>query len=262
MTAPTLRAAGHALFAATLAVELAVGFVRFWAVAVPLGLVLWAGPHDEAGAEVVATCAGAVAALALPLAALAEFAGLPGGGLLTRWQLGARRPSQRERLAVADAFAELPGSVRAPRWLYVIDDPTSSALVVGQALYLHRGLVWDPALAAVIAHELGHLNSLDGRMALAARRLSVFAGIPVGLLLSGLSLLLLGRLWDLWMRRTELAADAYAARLGQGPELAAHLERSQFFDVAVPFLRGRVYPYTEQRLERLVRLDDDPELAA
>ena len=138
----------------------------------------------------------------------------------------------------------------------MIDDPTASALVVGQALYLHRALVWDPALPAVIAHELGHLNSLDGRMALAARRLSLFARLPAGLLLGGLSFVVLGRLWDVWMRRTEFAADAYAAQLGQGAQLAAHLERSQFFDVAVPFLRGRVHPYTEQRLERLQRFSE------
>ena len=49
--------------------------------------------------------------------------------------------------------------------------------VVGQALYLHRALVWDPALTAVIAHELGHLNSLDGRLTLALRRLAPFASL-------------------------------------------------------------------------------------
>jgi len=254
-----LHSAGHALFATTLAAELALGFVRFWAVAVPIALVLWAGPLEETEADTVATWAGAIAAFALPVAAFAAFAGLPGGGLLTRWQLGARRASERERLVVAEALSQLPGTVPGPRWLYVIDDPTAGALVVGQALYLHRALLWDPALCAVIGHELGHINSLDGRMALAARRLTLFAALPAGLLLGGLSLLVLGRLWHIWMRRAEFAADAYAARLGQGAELAAHLERTQFFDVAVPYLQGRVHPYTEQRIERL---DDELPLAA
>ncbi len=262
-----LRPAGHALFATTLSLELALGFVRFWVVAVPLMLVLWVGPYDATRAEAIATWAGASAALTLPAAALAAFAGLPGGGLLTRWQLGARRPSERERLAIADAFAQLPGSIRGPRWLYVIDDPTPSACVVGQALYLHRALVWDPALCAVIAHELGHLNSLDGRLTLGLRRLAPVAslgedratlgeGIAV-LFLGGISVALLSPLLAAYWRRTEFAADAYAAGLAQGAQFAAHLERTQFFDVAVPFLRGRVHPYTEERLERLARLTEE-----
>ena len=52
-----------------------------------------------------------------------------------------------------------------------------------------------------------------------------------------------------------------AAGLGQG---AARLPRGrQFFDVAVPYMAGRVHPYSEQRIERLVQLDhDDLRLAA
>ena len=237
--------------------------MRFWALSFPLALVLWIGPYDEPTATRIGVWAGALAALALPLVALLALLGLPGGGLLTRWQLGARRPSERERLAIADALAQLPDSVPGPRWLYVIDDPTPSALVVGQALYMHRALVWDPALCAVIAHELGHVNAGDSRLSLAARRLTPFGEARVGLLLGGLSLLALRPLWAAWMRRSEFRADAYAARLGQGAQLAAHLERHQFFDVAVPFLSGRVHPYSEQRIERLTRLaEDDLPLAA
>jgi len=241
-----------------MALELIFAWVRAYVVGIPLFLALWIGPYDERGAEQLAVWISASVALALPLAALLALLGLPGGGLLTRWQLGARWPSERERLAVADALAQLPDTVAGPRWLYVIDDPTPSALVVGQALYLHRALIWDPALCAVIAHELAHVNAGDSRLSLAARRLTPFGEAPAGLLLGGLSLLILGRLWDAWMRRTEFRADAYAAGLGQGQELAAHLERHQFFDVAVPFLRGRVHPYSEQRIERLLQFEERP----
>lgn len=141
------------------------------------------------------------------------------------------------------------------------------ACVVGQALYLHRALVWDPALPAVLAHELGHLNSPDGRLTLALRRLAPLAslgedratlgeGITV-LFVGGISVVLLSPLFAAFWRRREFRADAYAARLGQGADFAAYLERRQFFDIAVPYMAGRVHPYSEQRIERLTRLDDD-----
>ena len=124
----------------------------------------------------------------------------------------------------------------------------------------------------MFAHELGHLNSLNGRLTLALRRLApvgalgddgatLAEGIAV-LFVGGISVALLSPLLSAYWRRREFRADAYAAHLGQGPPLAAHLERTQFFDVAVPFLSGRVHPYTEQRLERLARLDDEWPLAA
>lgn len=54
--------------------------MRFWVLAVPLFLALWIGPYDEPSAQAIATWAGGVGALALPLAALLAFLGLPGGG--------------------------------------------------------------------------------------------------------------------------------------------------------------------------------------
>jgi hypothetical protein len=46
-------------------------------------------------------------------------------------------------------------------------------------------------------------------------------------------------------------------RLGQAEPLAEYLERHVFFDVAVPYMRGRTHPYTELRIDRLRRFSDE-----
>ena len=77
------------------------------------------------------------------------------------------------------------------------------------------------------------------------------------LFVGGISVVLLSPLFAAFWRRREFRADAYAAGLGQGAAFAAYLERRQFFDVAVPYMAGRVHPYAEQRIERLARLTDE-----
>jgi Zn-dependent protease with chaperone function len=60
-----------------------------------------------------------------------------------------------------------------PRKWFVIDAPLPDAAVCGETLMLSRGLVESDHLHAVIAHELGHLASPDGRITAAPRRLVV-----------------------------------------------------------------------------------------
>ncbi len=223
--------------------------VRVVALGLPLYLALRAGGTSGSEANTTAAWVAGTVCFAPCVLSVLALLGLPGGAGLTRLRLGARRPSPRERDALDAALAVLPGTVPAPRTVLVIDHPTPQAFVVGSALYLHRGVVWDPALPGVLAHELGHLNALDARLTLAARRLAPVE--PLALLLGGLSLALLAPLWAVWERHREFAADAYAAHLGQAHTLAAFLEREQFFDVAVPFLGERTHPYVEQRLARL-----------
>jgi Zn-dependent protease with chaperone function len=187
------------------------------------------------------------------------LAGLEGGGGLARMRLGAREPSEREHQAIEDAYALFAGPVDAPRAVFVLDAPDRQAAVVGQTIYLHRELIGDPALPAVLAHELGHVNAFDGRLVLAARRFVLLAHVEEpGLIKGGISLRVLAPIWDAWMRGREFAADAYAARLGQGAELAAYLERERFFDVAVPFMSDRQHPYTEERIGRLIAAAESP----
>ena len=99
-----------------------------------------------------------------------------------RFYLGARRPSQREREMVLTAFEEInaatKGLVRSPGEWYVVDDllPIQpNAYVVGGTLYLSRELIRSQHLVGVLAHELGHLNSLiDGQLTLALNQFRMF----------------------------------------------------------------------------------------
>lgn len=235
-----------------------------------------------------------------PLLALA----FPTGHLLTRAQVGAREPSDRERRAVAEALAVLNMQGQpAPRRWYVMDNPTINGFVVGDALYLNRGTITTPeALAPILAHELGHLNTHDGRYTLATRRMTfppllyladltrytadvanthqLTTGRKLGcgffgylvwswimfFLAGGLGLKLLRPLWFTYWRDREYAADAYAAGLGQGPQLAEVLEVVALpLDSATPFMSfvyDRQHPYTELRIDRLEQVNAADELPA
>jgi Zn-dependent protease with chaperone function len=93
---------------------------------------------------------------------------LPGGFFLRRFALGAREPSYRERQMVNAAVDELDAaansSIKLPRTFYVIDKLSREAHVIGTTLYLTRGTLTSPYLAALIAHALGHVKSIDGRL--------------------------------------------------------------------------------------------------
>jgi Zn-dependent protease with chaperone function len=190
---------------------------------------------------------------------------LPGGFFLRRFALGAREPSYRERQSVNAVIDELDaavqGKLKLPRTFYVIDKLSREAHVIGTTLYLTRGALTSPYLAALIAHNLGHIKSIDGRLILALRRLVLFpvyllsrsfgqlapgavslgasagsgAGCVVGafvwlfgLLLSlaggGFGLWALNLPWSWFWRQREYAADAYAITLGQQGNLSRYLE--------------------------------------
>jgi hypothetical protein len=145
-------------------------------------------------------------------------------------------------------------------------------------------------LPAVIAHELGHLNSSDGNLTAALNRLVVNSPpwaedkepqrqrleikgderlaltiTFVGLLLwlgrkllvfakGGFALRLLAPFWGAYWREREYLADAYAVKLGQGAALAEFLEVNALaHDYPVPFiwLTEHTHPPTELRLDRL-----------
>jgi Zn-dependent protease with chaperone function len=220
--------------------------------------------------------------------------GLPSGSMLTRQELGARPASQRERDVVDPILSDLvqrrAGTMAPYRW-FVIDSPEVNAYVVGKTLYVLRGLIQSPHLQAILAHELGHLTSMDGRMSSAMRRMSVpgamvvarwFAGDPEspegpGCIFGGLSLFLavlaggfssvvlaipLGNYW----RLREYEADRYAALLGEAGPLAEALEHFQILDQPTPWMFvkssvARSHPYTELRIDKLLAYERDPELA-
>jgi Zn-dependent protease with chaperone function len=100
-----------------------------------------------------------------------------------RTRAGGRDPSTREQAAYQDAVELLQTYSSRPlplpaRW-FVLDIPQPDAAVCGNALMLSRGLLESEDLPAVLAHELGHLATTDGRLTAALNRLVVFSS-PLG----------------------------------------------------------------------------------
>jgi Zn-dependent protease with chaperone function len=289
-----MAATALALYALTLALELpgaAARWLLFGLLALVPGYLLPVSDPDLIAAPVAL-----LAALGPLLWSLAAFAH-PGYGLWWRWRSGGRRLSAREREAYDDALALVEGQagrrLRYPR-PFVLDTEEAQAAVRGDALMLSRGLLQRGGqnLAAVLAHELAHTSSLDGRLTEALNRLllwgdpvgprprpPVVVGEPVVVLAfraagvlsrlvrglwrllfwlagGGLAQLLLSPLWATFWRRREYAADAFAEGLGQGDELARFLDsHALFFDLPVPFLwaSGKAQPPVELRIDRLRR---------
>lgn len=201
----------------------------------------------------------------------------PATRLLLRHTRGARDPSEREAEQIHEALSScLHDGLRPPRNIWVIDSADEpAAFVEGSSLFLQRDAIWSPHLVGVVAHELGHLNSIDQRISTAVRWASYpslravarafttarvpaliwifcfFVGIHIHLIAGGHFPRVLEPLWRWWGRRRELAADRFAASLGHGESLAAALEEQLPFDVASPWLKGRTHPYVELRIDRL-----------
>ncbi|HWO16367.1 MAG TPA: M48 family metalloprotease [Solirubrobacterales bacterium] len=276
-------ASGLGLYLLTLTGEAMLGAGVRWLLTYlgvsALGVLLPLGP----GAEQLAWFA-ALAPLVWSLAGLF----FPGRAWIWRRRLGARAPSAEEASAIDDALALLRSidpSLPGPSGCYVLDEPLPEAYVRGRTVILSRGLVDSDALAAALAHELSHVNSLDGRLTEALGRLALW-GDPLapprpergeedrfesrnergGVLLGcarwvlraaggTLAQQLLSPLWAAHWRAREFAADAYAASLGQGEDLARHLcEQVLPFDVPQRRLlfNAAQHPPTAHRIERLL----------
>src|SRR5437763_19706 len=171
-----MRPAGIGLVAASILLDLPSALARLFLTAVIAGL---AGLLDWRGDLIVLLVAfgpylRSVGALVVPL---------PAGPFL-RQAAGARKPSERERAALQHAFSLLPDGV-APGSVLVVDGPDENAWVLGCTLFVERGLFDSPHLAAVMAHEAGHLAAGDGRVALAASWLPVRSAAWVAARLMG-----------------------------------------------------------------------------
>jgi Zn-dependent protease with chaperone function len=181
-------------------------------------------------------------------------------------QIGARKPSERETVAYESALETLRESgisFRAPRFFYVLDENTMNAAALGALLVINRPLLDSDYLTAVLAHELGHLNTPDAKVTLAINRLAfcqsffVATRFPLGLFLSGeLGMRIVGPFWGHWFRTREYQADQYAAHMGQGEQLAEFLEiEALFYDrpIRFAFLSERSHPPTELRIDALTK---------
>jgi Zn-dependent protease with chaperone function len=192
---------------------------------------------------------------------------LPLGGWWWRQQSGGRSPSERERFAFEDAITTLtqhdPG-LRPPRRWFITDALQLNAAVYADTLMITRGLLESGYLEAVLAHELGHLNSSDGRLAAALHRMTTPPRWEIQSELRIIALLVNGGLavwltrapWGVYWRAREYHADLYAANLGQAQSLAMFLETNALEnDIPVPFvwLTDTTHPPTEHRVDRLLQ---------
>ena len=279
-------ASGLGLYLLTLTGEVVLGASIRWLLtylgALALGAIVPLGP----GAGQLA-CLAAFLPLGWSLLALA----LPGRGFLWTRRVGARRPSAEETMVIEDArqlLRAVDSNLADLRAVYVLDDPLPAAAARGRSVILSRGLLESESVAPVLAHELGHTRSLDGRLTEALDRLELLSDplgpierrsgrqprsaaddAPVGFLWScarwtlrlaggGCAERLLGPLWSAHWRSREYAADAYAASLGQAEDLARYLSDNELpFDVPqprLPFNRAE-HPPVALRIERLTAVD-------
>lgn len=278
-----------ALYLATVLAEIPAIFTRMLIALVLVVLVLLitgnhvgnANPYLNLG---LIPTAWALLALISPL----------GGGWWWRQNLGGRRPTPEERVACERAFVSLPERAARPlprpaTW-FVVDYPELDAAVCGNSIMLSRGLIESEYLPAVLAHELGHLATSDGKLTAALNRLVIhppplveereevgqrewvvpehrftfglfgvqalwrLIRFAVRFAKGGLALRLLGPFWGSYWREREYLADAYAASLGQGEHLAFFLElHALVHDHPVPFiwLTEHTHPPVALRVAKL-----------
>jgi Zn-dependent protease with chaperone function len=286
-----------ALYAATLLAEAPVIFTRMLLTLAAAAIVLLIKGESPDGAN-------SLAELALIPTGWAIFALVTpfGGGWWWRATMGGRDPSERERAAYDDAIQLLQAyasePLRLPNLWFVVDEPQPDAAVCGDTLLLSRGLLENEYLPAVLAHELGHLVTSDGKLTAAINRLVInplpkpsqerrerdlvvvggervlLTATLFGALLwagrfvvrfarGGLALRFLAPAWGSYWREREYTADQYAASLGQADELADFLEiHALIHDHPVPFiwLTEHTHPPTELRIDRL-RKPSQPDAA-
>jgi Zn-dependent protease with chaperone function len=192
---------------------------------------------------------------------------LPLGGWWWEQREGGRAPSERERLIYDDAIAQLrqaDPSLREPHHWFVLDEEDENAAAYADTLLVNRGLLDSGYLPSVLAHELGHLNSSDGRLSAALCRITT---PPRGQVRRGLKTICffatgaagmwpLRAAWGAYWRSREHHADRYAANLEQADMLGEFLdEHRALIDLPVPFmwLSDHSHPPTEHRVEHLTR---------
>jgi Zn-dependent protease with chaperone function len=267
--------------------------------------LLVAAPATMAWGNDVGMLVGSIFAGGPILYSLLVMSGMPSGHGLVRHAFRARHPTPAELQRIEATYDRIlsPHASR-PHHTFVIDTPGINAWVSGTSLFIKSDLLRTHYLAPVLAHEFGHLHSLDGRLVLALRVLVIPGAFTLSRLLLALLYLLqrfilfvtnalvravggghrlvavlqvlfnvfldmlpylliifamggvgpkiLGRLWCRYFIRREYRADAYAAKLGQGPLLVELFRQLMLIDVEVPWSKCPTHPTTAQRIQRLV----------
>lgn len=162
---------GLVLYAVTLLMESASVLVRFVLVSL-LALLLFDQP--------LALVIGGIAAFGPIIGSFAVLAGMPSGHLFVRHNLGARAMTSAEQTRLEQVLAPLRAQgIAVPRYIYTVPESGLNAAVSGRTLYIFHELFQSRFLPSVVAHELGHYNSLDGRLLLALRSLTIPGGFLI-----------------------------------------------------------------------------------
>ncbi|KPL79945.1 M48 family metalloprotease [Herpetosiphon geysericola] len=121
----------------------------------------------------VAVSIGLLVALFPLIRSLRIVFGAPGDlGIIHRQMVNARPPATHEQRLIREVLASYPAWIIRPRtWLIVDDSLGGDAYVSGTTLYIDSGWFETPFFPAIVAHELGHLQGDDARLALALYRL-------------------------------------------------------------------------------------------
>lgn len=181
--------------------------------------------------------------------------------LMKRWQLGPRRPTDREVKQFEMVYATIVRNAREPvsrpRWL-VAEGPGLDMRYIGYPLVIDRELLSHRAFPALLAAQLAHANSED-RL---AHRL--YAMLPpstmVAAALGGwpfsIGHALLFPLWMWYWRARVFAGDQFAVECGQGYQLVRALDEI-YLRVDTSTRGGRFLkpvPYVASRIDRIQRL--------
>jgi Zn-dependent protease with chaperone function len=159
---------GFLLYSVTLIIELVSVGVRFILLSAFLMLFL-----DQNWALAL----GAIAGLAPPARSLLVLAGVPSGHRAVRRSLRARPLNAAEQARFDQAVQPIRDQgVVLPQTIFTVPAQGLNAAVSGRTLYIFQDLYTSRYLPGIIAHELGHYHSLDGRMLLALRSLTVPGG--------------------------------------------------------------------------------------
>jgi hypothetical protein len=276
--------------AVVLTIGYAIGAVQQDLPLYALGSSLLVGGAGLAGSVLILLASALTASLGPPVMSLLRLLGLRGGAWFDAWAMGARKPSQREMDAYLAALTIACGNrddIQVPDRIYVLDGYEEQGFVIGRVLYLGRPLLHgSPHLIAVLAHQLGWINSASGRVVMALRALTVppvyllsyvleqtapgavalrvaagggyagavgawVASFLLAVASGGIGQLILYPFWVGFFRQATYEADAFARALGHRHALVAYLEHHEHFDVAVPFF-FTPRPYCELRIDRLL----------
>jgi hypothetical protein len=221
--------------------------------------------------------------------------GLIGSSRFDRWVMKARKSlSDREKHTLVQALGQIPnvGALKMFSGVFVMASwHTERFEVIGTDLFLAKCLLHDSRkyLPAVLAHALGWVNTADGRLVMALRRLVVapvyllswalnetapgnmimrsvgsqgYVGFITVSILNGM-LALSGGGWGAYLLTpwwskywNEVAAyrhDAFAKAIGQKQGMIDYLEHHSLFTVATPYSLFAEESDVEMRIDALMK---------